>query len=125
MDGYIKEVGDRAIFYAQAVGAVSTNAKIELKSDRENFHLVAGRYLYKLVTKPAAAGDAPAAWTGDIKDADGREVLPITTRSTTDVEEIMGFLNASGAWEPIMSDWEINLTAIGNGKIVDVEAWFH
>ena len=70
-----------------------------------------GYYVYVVKTIPGTGDATPAAYTIDIKDADGHIFLPIPARSTTDAEWYAGHLTEASQYEIILSKITLTVSA--------------
>jgi len=79
-------------------------------------------YVYLVKTVPGAGGDAPDAYTVDIKDADA-SVVDIAARSTSAVEYVKGF-DTLGVFPVVTGDMTLSVGDLGNSNKTTIYVYF-
>ncbi|MFZ3046506.1 MAG: hypothetical protein WA151_11370 [Desulfatirhabdiaceae bacterium] len=112
-------IGDKIVASVSVTGLASGNGAFVVPVESP----AKGMYIQKVITDPAADGDAPAEYTIPVVDTDGATVFTVPARSTSAIEryDIPSALTKN---EILDSDWTFTLTGIGEGNIVAVRVIF-
>ena len=76
-------------------------------------------FLYDVETIPGAGGDAPDAYTVDVKDSDGFSLCDISARSTSAKEDFPAY-QTIGKFPQITEDWTLSTGAVGNSNTTTI-----